>query len=70
MLSALYALLMRLLPPPFEKMPEDSATRVKRHARRAVARNAEGNVRLSLGRYQTQADLDARFEKIKHADFG
>lgn len=59
----------RLLPPPFLPLPEDPSVRDARIVRKIVQRNAEGNVRLSQGRYVTQKELDETWKRVSSLRF-
>ncbi len=67
MTHSVLTMLRRLLPSDVIPVPEDSQPRRDMIAREVVARNAEGSVRLSQGRYCTAAQIDADFESIRHA---
>lgn len=63
----LLSFIKRLMPPKPIPMPEDSCIRRDRIARGVVARNAEGSVRLSQGRYCSASQIDSDFESVRHA---
>ena len=67
MARTLLSFLKRLMPPKAIRLPEDSCVRRDRIARGVVARNAEGSVRLSQGRYCSARQIDSDFESIRHA---
>ncbi|MBF0307876.1 MAG: hypothetical protein HQL40_15485 [Alphaproteobacteria bacterium] len=68
-LGILGELLGRLLPSELIPIPEDVNGRQARIARRIVARNAEGSVKLAQGRYRTEERQDECFRAVRHLSF-
>jgi len=60
---------VRLLPGPFYKVPRETDRRRDGRVRHIVQRNAEGNVRLGLGKYITKRDLEKSYDNIRNVNF-
>lgn len=64
MIKSLKNYLTQLLLSEILPLPEDPEVRKRRIAKNVVGRIAEGNVRLTQGRYKTRRQMDADYKKI------